>query len=49
MRQDGLLSARGRVFATHIAHEGNPAHPDLVAYGQAHGYEIASDGLQLDF
>ncbi|MBN1666677.1 MAG: hypothetical protein JW862_06300 [Anaerolineales bacterium] len=49
LRRDGLLTTQGRVFATHIAHEGNPAHPELVAYGQANGYEIAYDGLQLVF
>lgn len=49
MRSAGLLAPQGRVFATHIAHEGNPAHPELVSYGRANGYEIAFDGLKLEF
>lgn len=44
-RADGLLAPGGRVFATHIAHEGNPAHPELAAFAAAHGYEVAYDGL----
>jgi phosphoribosyl 1,2-cyclic phosphate phosphodiesterase len=45
MRPEGVLGDHGRVFATHIAHEGNPAHPDLVAFAKKHGYEVAYDGL----
>lgn len=44
MRAEGLLSEGGRAFATHIAHEGNPPHPELSAYAAEHGYEIAYDG-----
>jgi hypothetical protein len=29
-----VLGPQGRVTATHIAHEGNPAHPDLVAFAK---------------
>jgi phosphoribosyl 1,2-cyclic phosphate phosphodiesterase len=47
MRAEGVLGPNSRVFATHIAHEGNPAHPDLTAFGIQHGYEIAFDGLTL--
>ena len=47
MREEGLLADHARAFATHIAHEGNPAHPDLVAFAAQHGYEIAYDGLTL--
>jgi phosphoribosyl 1,2-cyclic phosphate phosphodiesterase len=47
MRTEGVLSPRGLVFATHIAHEGNPAHPDLVAFAKQHGYEVAYDGLAI--
>jgi phosphoribosyl 1,2-cyclic phosphate phosphodiesterase len=47
MRVEGVLSSRGRVFATHIAHEGNPAHPDLADFAKKHGYEVAYDGLVL--
>jgi phosphoribosyl 1,2-cyclic phosphate phosphodiesterase len=45
MREEGLLASGARAYATHIAHDANPAHPDLVAYGAQHGYEIAYDGL----
>jgi len=47
MRSEGVLGSRGRVFATHIAHEGNPAHPELAAFAKKHGYEVAYDGLVL--
>lgn len=48
MRQEGLLTTNGQAFATHIAHEGNPAHPELVNFAKQHGYEIAYDGLVLE-
>ena len=47
MREEGLLTERARVFATHIAHEGNPAHPELVDFAARHGYEVAYDGLAV--
>ena len=47
MRAEGLLTDRARVLATHIAHDANPAHPELVAFAAAHGYEIAYDGLTV--
>ena len=47
MRAEGVLGRHGRVFATHIAHEGNPVHPDLAALAKQHGYEVAYDGLVL--
>ncbi len=46
-RPEGILAPGGRVFATHIAHAGNPSHPELAAFARAHGYEIAYDGLVL--
>jgi phosphoribosyl 1,2-cyclic phosphodiesterase len=48
MRGEGLLTPKARAFATHIAHEGNPAHPELVDFAQQHGYEVAYDGLVLE-
>ena len=48
MRGEGLLVHSGRAFATHIAHEGNPAHPELVEFANQHGYEIAYDGFVLE-
>lgn len=47
MRAEGLLAGNGRVFATHIAHEGNPVHPELAAFASRHGYEVAYDGLTV--
>lgn len=47
MREEGLLSDRGRAFATHISHEGNPPHPELSVWASEHGYEIAHDGLTV--
>lgn len=47
MREEGLLARGARVFGTHIAHEGNPPHPELVAFAARHGYEIAFDGLTM--
>jgi phosphoribosyl 1,2-cyclic phosphate phosphodiesterase len=47
MRAEGLLSEGGRAFATHIAHEGNPAHPDLERYAAQHDYDVAYDGLTV--
>ena len=42
LRAEKVLTPNGRVFATHIAHEGNPAHPDLAAFAKQHGYEGAN-------
>ena len=47
MREEGLLADNARAFATHIAHEGNPAHPELADFAARHGYEIAYDGLTV--
>jgi phosphoribosyl 1,2-cyclic phosphate phosphodiesterase len=47
MRHEDLLADGARVLATHIAHEGNPAHPELAEFASRHGYEIAYDGLTV--
>lgn len=47
MREERLLADRARIFATHIAHEGNPAHPELADFAARHGYEVAYDGLTV--
>lgn len=47
MRAEGLLVEGGRALATHVAHEGNPVHPELVGFAAGHGYEVAYDGLTL--
>lgn len=48
MREEGILAKSGRVYATHIAHEGNPPHPELVDFARRHGYEVAYDGLVVE-
>ena len=32
MRREGLLKPEARVFATHIAHDANPPHPQLEEF-----------------
>ena len=49
MRDEGILKENGRVFATHIAHEGNPVHTELVEFAERNGYGIAYDGLVVTF
>jgi phosphoribosyl 1,2-cyclic phosphate phosphodiesterase len=46
--EEGLLTSVARAFATHIAHQGNPPHPQLSEYARQNGYEIAYDGLVLE-
>lgn len=48
LRREDLMKPSARAFATHIAHEGNPAHPQLVAFATPNGYEVAYDGLVLE-
>jgi phosphoribosyl 1,2-cyclic phosphodiesterase len=47
MREEGLLTDGARALVTHIAHEGNPVHPELADFAARHGYEIAYDGLTV--
>jgi phosphoribosyl 1,2-cyclic phosphate phosphodiesterase len=47
MRTEGLLTDKARTLATHIAHQGNPPHPELADFAAQHGYEIAYDGLTV--
>ncbi|PIE36243.1 hypothetical protein CSA56_00725 [candidate division KSB3 bacterium] len=47
MREERLLNDNARAFATHIAHEGNLAHPQLCDFAAQYGYHIAYDGLTL--
>jgi phosphoribosyl 1,2-cyclic phosphate phosphodiesterase len=48
IRDEDLLTDKARAFATHIAHEGNPPHPQLADFASQHGYEIAYDGLTIE-
>ena len=45
MKDENLLKKNARIFATHISHEGNSIHSEMVEYGKKYGYEIAYDGL----
>ncbi len=45
LNEEGLLADKVRVFATHIAHAGNPVHPELADFAARHDYEVAYDGL----
>ena len=47
MREEGLLTNKARIYATHISHEGNPPHPELSRFAVLNGYEIAYDGLVI--
>jgi len=47
MKKENLLTENCRIFATHISHEGNPIHSQLVEYAESYGYEIAYDGLEV--
>jgi phosphoribosyl 1,2-cyclic phosphate phosphodiesterase len=47
LREEDLLAPGARVLATHIAHPGNPVHPELVEFAAPYGYEIAYDGLTV--
>jgi phosphoribosyl 1,2-cyclic phosphate phosphodiesterase len=48
MESERLLTDKARVFATHIAHEGNPPHTEFLEYAARLGYEVAYDGLVLE-
>ncbi len=48
MRSEQLLTSTARIFATHISHAANPAHPELVAFASQHGYDVAYDGLCVE-
>lgn len=47
LRQFGLLADGARIFAHHLAHHSNPAHPELVDLAAQRGYEVAYDGLTI--
>lgn len=48
MRAMGLVGARTRVLAHHIAHHSNPPHEELSRLAARRGYEVAHDGLVVD-
>lgn len=42
-----ILQEGGRVYATHLSHEGIREHDELAAYARRRGYDIAYDGLAV--
>ena len=48
MRGIGVVGAKTRLFAHHVAHHSNPPHGELVRLARERGYEVAYDGLALD-
>ncbi len=42
-----LLKTSGRIYATHISHEGIMEHAKLDDFARRHNYMIAYDGLQI--
>ncbi len=47
MREEKLLKENARILATHISHDANPVHEELVEFATKHGYEVAYDGMSL--
>ena len=47
MRLEGVISSTTRVFATHLSHEGHPAHGPLSDLARGLGYEIPWDGMTI--
>jgi len=45
MREEKLLKGSARILATHISHDANPVHAELVEFAAKHGYEVAFDGM----
>lgn len=45
IHSQGLLTPNAPPSAMHIAHEGNPTHPQLEECAKQNGYENAYDGL----
>ena len=48
MKNEGILNPGARTFATHIAHDANPVHAELVSFARPNSYEVAYDGLVLE-
>jgi len=46
-QQEGMVCPGGRVIATHISHNWNPVHDDLIAILEPHGIIVAYDGLMV--
>jgi len=47
LREENLLAADARIYATHIGHHSNPPHEELATFAAQNGYQVAYDGLVL--
>jgi phosphoribosyl 1,2-cyclic phosphodiesterase len=47
LREQSLLKPNGRVLATHLSHEALAGDTPLDSFAEAHGYELAWDGLRI--
>ena len=48
LQDEKLLNDGACIFATHLSHEGNPIHDELVRYALSNGYQVAYDGLVVN-
>ncbi len=44
----GTVTDDTLIFATHISHEGNDTHENMLTLAKAHNYNIAYDGLTVN-
>jgi len=47
LKDRGILKDGGRVYATHLSHEGIREHDEMEKYASERGYHIAYDGLTI--
>lgn len=47
LREMDLMTPDGVIYGTHLSHENMLPHAQMVEYANAHGYDIAWDGLTL--
>ena len=43
----GMMKEKGKIYASHISHEGIMEHSKFDEYAKEHGYRIAFDGLSI--
>lgn len=46
-RELQLIKKNGRIYATHLSHEGNTEHSELCRIAEKYGYVVAYDGLRF--
>jgi phosphoribosyl 1,2-cyclic phosphate phosphodiesterase len=49
LREEGLLAENARIFAHHLGHYSNPDHETFVGIAAELGYEVAYDGLAIEW